>query len=143
MQIEKKLQDKFTQINNAYFEEDRSTKFLRVEVNLKSLDEIAMLSREISAYLDTVDHDIEEYYLDVFSSGTDQSLDINDLDKHLEANVFVELNEDIKDYKSFEGTLIEVTEEKIVVKWNAKGQFRKQEIQKNNIKDIKLYAKTK
>lgn len=143
MQIEKKLQDKFTQINNAYFEEDRSTKFLRVEVNLKSLDEIAMLSREISAYLDTVDHDIEEYYLDVFSSGTDQSLDINDLDKHLEANVFVELNEDIKDYKSFEGTLIEVTEEKIVVKWNAKGQFRKQEIQKNNIKNIKLYAKTK
>lgn len=143
MQIEKKLQEKFTQINKAYFEEDRSTRFLRVEVNLKSLDEIAMLSREISAYLDTVDHDIEEYYLDVFSSGTDQSLDINDLDKHLEANVFVELNEEIKDYKSFEGTLIEVTEEKIVVKWNAKGQFRKQEIQKNNIKDIKLYAKTK
>lgn len=143
MQIEKKLQEKFTQINKAYFEDEKSAKFLRVEVALKSLDEIAMLSREISAYLDTIDQDLEEYYLDVFSSGTDQSLDLNDLEKHLDQNVFVELNEELKDYKSFEGTLIEVADEKITVKWNAKGQFRKQEILKNNIKDIKLYAKTK
>ena len=143
MNIEKQLKEKFTQINKAFLEEESGNDFLRIEVNLKSLDEITLLSREISSYLDEIDQELGEYFLDVYSSGTDTSIEIKDLEKHLEANVLVTLNELIKEYDSFEGTLIEVKDETITIKWNAKGQFRKQEINKNNIKNIKLYAKTK
>lgn len=143
MNIEKQLKEKFTQINKAFLEEESGNDFLRIEVNLKSLDEITLLSREISSYLDEIDQKLGEYFLDVYSSGTDVSLEIKDLEKHLDANVLVTLNELIKEYDSFVGTLIEVKDETITIKWNAKGQFRKQEINKNNIKNIKLYAKTK
>ena len=41
----------------------------------------------------------------------------------------------------FVGELIESNKEDIIIKWNAKGQFRKQEISISDIDEIKKYTK--
>lgn len=141
MSIKEKLKEKFNVINDAFFEKEAGVTFLRVEVALKSLDDVTKVSREISDYLDEIDNTDNEYFLDVYSSGTDKKIEISEIKNFLNQNVFVALKARIKDKKEFEGTLVEIDEENITIKWNAKGQIRKQQVSLDNISEIKQYAK--
>lgn len=141
MDIKKKLQEQFIEIKDAFFEKEMGMKFLRVETTLRDLEEVTKLSRKISDYLDEIDKSDAEYYLDVYSAGTDSSLDKNDLQENLNKNVLVTLNKRIKDFDGFEGQLLSADDKIVIIRWNAMGQFRKQEIELDNIKEIKLSAK--
>lgn len=143
MDLKKKLQEKFSEIKDVFFEKEMGFKFLRVETTLRNLDDVTALSRKISDYLDIIDTTDEEYMLDVYSAGTDSTLDKTNLQEHIEMNVLVVLNKRIKDFDSFEGKLLSADEKQIMIRWNAKGQFRKQEIELDNIKSINLSAKAK
>lgn len=141
MSIKEKLKAKFEVVNDAFFEKEAGAQFLRVEVALKSLDDVIEVSRKISDYLDEIDNTDSEYFLDVYSSGTDKKIEISEIKSFLNQNIFVSLKARIKDKKEFEGTLVEIDENTITIKWNAKGQIRKQQIALDNISDIKQYAK--
>lgn len=141
MELKKKLQEKFSEIKDVFFEKEMGLKFLRVETTLRSMDDVAALSRKISDYLDEIDSSTDEYYLDVYSAGTEKVLDKTNLEEYVEQYVLVTLEKRIKEYESFEGTLLSVDDKEIVVKWNAKGQFRKQAIELENIKEVKLSTK--
>lgn len=143
MNIEKDILEKFELVNRAFFEKEGNLNFLRIEVNLKDLDEITNYSRKINEYLDENDKSQDQYYLDIYSSGTEIEVDKKDLDKYIGSNIFVKLKENIKDKNSFEGELIEDSKEEILVRWNAKGQFRKQIINKENIERVNLSAKVR
>lgn len=143
MDIKSKLKEKFSAVNDAFFEKEANMNFLRVEVKFKDLNEVVNISKEISDYLDQIDKSDNEYYLDVYSSGTDQEIKVEDLKNNISESVQVELNKAIKTHMEFIGELLEANDEEIIVKWNAKGQFRKQVIAIDNIKVIRKYSQIK
>ena len=67
MNTEQKIQEKFEKVNKVFFEKESGANFLRVEINSKDLEEITNISKEISLYLDTLDVQEKEYFLDVYS----------------------------------------------------------------------------
>lgn len=141
MDVKQTLQTKFPQVSDAFFEKEGTMLFLRVEVSLKTLDDVSKLSREISDFLDQNDPSEKEYYLDIYSSGAESIINTNELKNFIDKYVSIDLNSKVKDKLNYEGTIIEADEKKIIVKWNAKGQFRKQEIELTNIKTAKLAIK--
>ncbi len=142
MTILENLKVKFgKKITSVKWEEEDGATFLRVEVQEPKLSELTILSKDISNYLDDIDQTDKEYYLDIFSEGTDKELSFEVIKKYIEKNILVTLTRPIKNKIQFEGILLEADEEKIIVKWNAKGQFRKQIIVKEDIDKINLSAK--
>lgn len=143
MNIADKIKDQFELVNKVYFEKEDNFNFLRVEVNLSNLEKVTALSREINKFVDENDNSEEEFYLDIFSSGTEKEIDKNNLQEQKGQNVLVKLNKHIKEKDSFEGELLEAENESITIRWNAKGQFRKQLINIEDIEKINLSSKIK
>ncbi|CAM9118034.1 hypothetical protein MYMA111404_01935 [Mycoplasma marinum] len=139
-----KLQAKFGEkIIKASWEEEAGSKFLRIAVREPNLDKLTLISREISDYLDTIDNSDSEYFLDIASEGTEKNISFEDLGGMQNENISVILKRPIKDKIQFEGELLEKCEDNLTIRWNAKGQFRKQNIHIENIEKINLSAKVK
>ena len=137
------LKENFKEINKAYFEKESGIMYLRIEVNLRNLNAVSDISKKINEYLEANLSFSEKYYLDIFSPGTDEIIELSSIDEFIGENVKVKLFKVIKGMKEFEGEIIETKDKNIVIKWNAKGQFRKQEISISNIDEIKKYIKIK
>uniref|UniRef100_A0A2C9KVI6 Ribosome maturation factor RimP C-terminal domain-containing protein n=1 Tax=Biomphalaria glabrata TaxID=6526 RepID=A0A2C9KVI6_BIOGL len=116
MDIKQKLQSKFPEVNDAFFEKESSMLFLRVELTLRDFDAVVAKSQEISAYLDTDEPTEKEYFLDVYSAGTETKVDISELKDNLDKYVKVTLKNPIKSKEDFEGTLLEVKEDEVIIK---------------------------
>ncbi|MCK5945845.1 MAG: hypothetical protein KAG04_01095 [Mycoplasmataceae bacterium] len=144
MKIQDELFNKFgNKINKVYFETENSHNFLRVELNLNEMNAVVALSREISAFLDTVEFSENDFILDIFSAGAEINIETNKLDGYVGENINVELIKEIKGKKSFEGELISLEEDTLNIKWNAKGQFRKQNINFSEVDSINLSLKVR
>ena len=143
MEIKELLQKEIKEVRNAFLDKEFNMNFLRVEVSTKDLKSIEEISKRISALLDEKDPIDGEYFLDVFSPGTDQEFDPKDSKDHINEHVKVELFKNIKDMDEFIGDLIDADDENMTIKWNAKGQFKKTQISIDNIKIIKKYSKIK
>ena len=142
MNIKDSLKNKFAgKINDCFFEEENGYKFLRVEVNYKNMPDVLFISKEISSFIDEIDQSEKKYILDVYSSGAEIIIDIRDLKDYLNKNILINLNKEIKIKTSFEGQLLEIDNNHLKIRWNAKGQFRKQDINFEDIKNIKLSLK--
>lgn len=142
MEIEKQIISKFEKtVSKVFFEERDGNTFLNVELKVSDFDEVIKISKEVSTFIDEIDQTDNEYILDVYSRGTDHEIDLNNLEVNIGMDVKIRLNESINDNQEFIGVLIEDTNDALVIKWNAKGQFRKQEVKKNNINEIKIFAK--
>jgi len=116
MNIADKIKDQFELVNKVYFEKEDNFNFLRVEVNLSNLEKVTALSREINKFVDENDNSEEEFYLDIFSSGTEKEIDKNNLQEQKGQNVLVKLNKHIKEKDSFEGELLEAENESITIR---------------------------
>lgn len=141
MTLEEKIKNEFNEITKAYFDKEAGAKFLRIEVIHRDIDKITDLSRRLNTFIDENDKSDTQFYLDVFSPGTDQEFDVAQAQENVGKNIYVEVNKQINSIGYFIGELVEANDEEIIVKWNNKGQFRKQQIEKSNIKMIKHYAK--
>ena len=130
-------------INKIYFETEDSNEFLRIEVNFKKMDDVVVISKEISIFLDGINFDKEQYILDIFSSGAEVKIDVSDLKDYINKLILVNLKKEIKTKMSFEGELIEVEEKELTIRWNAKGQFRKQKIYFDDIENMNLSIKVR
>ncbi|MCP4355026.1 MAG: hypothetical protein GY793_05225 [Proteobacteria bacterium] len=87
-----------------------------MEVQEPKLSELTILSKEISDYLDTIDQTDKEYFLDIFSGGTDKEVSFDALPEMIEENVLVTLVRPIKDKIQFEGTLLEADPKGLTIK---------------------------
>lgn len=141
MDVKQTLQSKFPEVKDAFFETEVGALFLRIELSIRDFDEVVKVSEAINAFLDANEPTEKEYFLDIYSAGTETQLEVSELDKHIDAYMEVKLNKNIKDKDCFIGNLISVDENQIIIRWNAKGQFRKQEITKENIKSVNLATK--
>lgn len=140
----KKLKEKLPfSINNISFAKRDGFDFLDIELpdhNLKTIEE---KSKIISQLLDEISPYESSYYLNVYSAGTEQNLDPNDLDQHLMANVQIETKKAYLEKNKWEGQLVLNTAEQIKLIINNKGRFQKLVVEKSDLELIKLSAKLK
>ena len=73
------------------------------------------------------------YYLNIYSTGTEKEIKIDNLNLFLNSYLFFELKKQILDKNKWEGTLIENNNDHVVLKINKKGRFQKITILKENI----------
>jgi len=133
MKIEKAIKENFKEVEKAYFIKEDGINFLRVETSLHKMEDIENISKNINTYIDSNYESEDQYFLDVLSKGTETSIEWNDLNKEIEKNIKVFIsNTD----EAFEGVLKEVLSDSIIIKYNAKGQFRNKNIAKINIEKI-------
>ena len=126
---------------NCQFSKRDNLLFLDIEIDSPTLVEIEKKSKIISNILDEIDQTDKEYYLNIYSSGTEKNIDWENIHDYLEENIKIKLINPILDSHDFEGTLIEVNESSIKMKINMKGCIRKLEFQNSNIKQFKQSIK--
>ena len=132
MEIEKAIEQKFKNVERAYFINEDGINFLRVETLFHKMDDIEKISKEINLFVDLNYETDEQYFLDVLSKGTETPIEWEDLDQEVEKNIKVIIDSN----EIFEGTLKEVLNDSITIKYNAKGQFKLKNIAKINIEII-------
>ncbi|MGZ9432124.1 hypothetical protein [Mycoplasma sp. 613B] len=135
MDILEKLKENFSSILEAYFEKEGSLNFLIIKTNFTDLNDIEKISRKISDFLDKEDSIKEEYYLDVFSKGSDIDINIENIEEFINKKIQIWFNE--KDF--IIGKLIQNNENTLLLEINLKGRMKKEEINKEKIEKINLY----
>ena len=128
-------------VKDAFLEKRDGFNFINVELKLSRFDDVITMSKKISEYLDEIDYSEDEYFLDIYSSGTEQDIELKNVTEYLNQSVQIKLKKSIKGNEEFIGDLVEADDLKVKVLWNAKGQFRKQEINLEDIENIKLFTK--
>lgn len=116
MDVKQTLQKNFPEVKDAFFEKEAGALFLRIEVSLKTLDQVSELSRNISNFLDQNEPSEKEYFLDIYSSGAEHLIELDDLENYFEKTITVKLKKPIKDKPDFEGKLLSVDQEKIIIR---------------------------
>ncbi len=110
--------------------------FLDIEINSPTLREIKEKSKIISDILDEIDSSDNNYYLNIFSSGAEKEINIDNIENYINKNIKTFLTKEQNNGSFFEGELVEVTKATIKMRINFKGHFRKLEFDKNNIKQL-------
>lgn len=85
-----------------------------------SLDEIVLLSGEISTFLDEVDDSATPYLLDVSSLGAEKPIKIKDLNLYIGKYISIHIKNPFKGLNNIEGDLIDVNEESIKIDYKEK-----------------------
>ena len=114
----------------------------RSDLSSIDLDEIVSLSEDISPRLDELDLISDNYCLDVSTSGADKSIkDFKKFPFLIGKYVQIKLINPIKGLNTYEGDLLEATDDKIVVGYKEKTRSLKVEIEIKNINKAKLTVK--
>ena len=113
---------------------------LRVSIDSKEgidVDTLALCNEFLATELDKIDSDMPEYMLEVCSPGAEKELrNLDEIKESISKYIHVELPNMI-----YEGTLEDVIDDNIVIRYNAKGRFKKLNIPYSEIKLIRLAVK--
>ena len=116
---------------------------LHVEIdNHLDLNGISEVSRLISEFMDEKDYIDDAYLLDVYTVGLERVLE--GYDEILNAKgqyVFVKMKKETNGIKKIEGTLTDVSEERIEISYMQKNISKKLSVELSNIKLIRLAVK--
>lgn len=115
--------------------------FLDIKLNYSTLVEIEEKSKIISNILDEIDTSNKEYYLNIYSPGAEKNINFKDLSDYIKKNIQIFLINPHLDNYWFEGELIEINDDSIVLIINMKGCFRKIKFLISNINKIKKSIK--
>lgn len=114
----------------------------RSDLSSIDLDEIVSLSEDISPRLDELDLISDNYCLDVSTSGADKPIkDFKKFPFLIGKYVQIKLINPIKGLNTYEGDLLEATDDKIVIGYKEKTRSLKVEIEIKNINKAKLTVK--
>ncbi len=101
------------------------------------LDTLASCNEYLSDALDKIDQDMQEYFLEVSSPGAEKELrSLEEVKLHQGSYIHLEVPNMI-----YEGTLLDVIEDVIQLRYNAKGRFKTIQIPYSEIKFIRLAVK--
>lgn len=140
----KKIKERINfSVNYIGFAKRDGLDFLDIELPENDLKVIEEKSRIISNILDEINPYETSYFLNVYSAGTEQMINLNDLDEHLDKNIWIELKKDYLSKNYWEGKLIQNNQFAVTLLVNNKGRFQKLVINKEDITFIKLSAKLK
>lgn len=116
-------------------------KTLEIVVDSRNLEEVEKYTRQIYSYLETQDWFKTTWILEVLSKGSDTNIKIDELVDFIGKKVIINLRKPFDSQNSLVAEILEDNEDKILLKWNKKGQFKKIELEKENIIKICLYFK--
>ncbi len=131
------------EINSIQFVNRDGFKYLDIELPDIDLNEIEKKTRVILEIIRKIDNSSDDYYLNVFSSGTEKEIDLKNIGLFINQYLQVRTNKHYLDKNEWEGNLIENKPEEIVIKINNKGRIQKLTIEKKNISFIKTTAQIK
>ena len=101
------------------------------------IDELAMCNEYLSERIDSIDSDMPEYMLEVCSPGAEKPLrNIDEIKKNIGKYVHVEVPGMI-----YEGSLEDMIDNQVVIRYNAKGRFKIAKLSYDEIKLIRLAVK--
>lgn len=112
-----------------------------------TIDQSTALNEAISDKIDDLVLDVDDYMIEVSSPGLERELkNDDDIQKSITQYVHIELIESIplspkKKIKELDGYLLGYSNNILEIEYNNKGQIKKLNIEKNNIKLIRLAIK--
>ena len=134
------LKEKNLILDNVELVKESGYLILRVIIDKENgidIDELASVNEYLSERIDKYDSDMPEYMLEVCSPGAEKLLkSISEVKANVGKYVHVEIINMI-----YEGVLESVNENKITLKINAKGRFKKVVLDYEDIKIIRLAVK--
>ena len=143
-QLEKLVSEKLNESDYELVSMTYSNKTLSIVVDRVEpidMDAIVEVTNVINALLDEVDPFESEYTLDVSSLGAEKPLKIEKLIDYVNSYVNVHLTNPINGENIYEGDLVTVTEDNIVLSYRQKTRTKTVDIQKSNISKIRLAIK--
>ena len=129
------------EIKSIQFVNRDGFKFLDIELPDTDLETIEFKSKIISKIIDEIDDSNEMYYLNVFSSGTEKEIKLDNINFYINEYILIETSKHYLEKQKWEGDLIENNQDHIILKINNKGRFQKLKILKQDIVFIKTTAK--
>ena len=143
-QLEKLVSEKLNESDYELVSMTYSNKTLSIVVDRVEpidMDAIVEVTNVINALLDEVDPFESEYTLDVSSLGAEKPLKIEKLTDYVNSYVNVHLTNPINGENIYEGNLVTVNEDNIVLSYRQKTRTKTVDIQKSNISKIRLAIK--
>ena len=143
-QLEKLVSEKLSENGYELVNMTYSNKTLSIVVDRVSpidMDAIVEVTNVINALLDEVDPFESEYTLDVSSLGAEKPLKIEKLHDYVNSYVNVHLTNPINGENIYEGDLVAVNEDNILLSYRQKTRTKTVDIQKSNISKIRLAIK--
>ncbi len=136
--IEQLVNNDEVYIYNVEYVKESNNNILRVTIDSNSkevdLDMCVAVTNIINDYLDEADPISEEYFLEVSSRGAEEEIStIEELASALNQVIYVDVKEQVDNFTSFNGKLLEVNDHSILIECNIKSVIKKFEIQLDNI----------
>lgn len=138
------LDDNGYELYSLSFKKEMSDFVLEVIVDKDELIDMNMIceiSEKISLKLDETDPIEQEYVLNVCSLGCEKPLKINKLDKYIGSYIHLHLHHPINGENIYEGELISVNDEKLVLAYKIKTRTKQIEVDFTNIYKVRLAIK--
>lgn len=145
--IEPSLNEMCISIFEITYGKEGKDRVLRILVEKKdetniTLDEIVRVSEKISSLLDEKDIISDDnYMLDVASAGAEHPIRLDELEKYKNKYINIHLVNAVDGENSFEGTLLEVNDESILLAIRIKTRIKNITIEKSNIDRARLAIK--
>ena len=143
-QLEKLVSEKLNERGYELVNMTYSNKTLSIVVDRVTpidMDAIVEVTNVLNKLLDEVDPFESEYTLDVSSLGAEKPLKIEKLHDYVNSYVNVHLTNPINGENIYEGDLVAVNEDNIVLSYRQKTRTKTVDIQKSNISKIRLAIK--
>ena len=138
--IEKKVNELGYDLVSLSFNKDTLSIVVDKESEI-DMEMIVSVTNSLNSFLDELNPFEKAYTLDISSLGAEKPLKIEKLDKYVGKYVHVHLVNPIKGENIYEGDLVNVNEETILLTYKNKTRSINVEIAKNNISKIRLAIK--
>lgn len=142
-ELDQFCKEKGYKLYSVSYGKEKDDFILHVEIdNHLDLNGISEVSRLISEFMDEKDYIDDAYLLDVYTVGLERVLE--GYDEILNAKgqyVFVKMKKETNGIKKIEGTLTDVSEERIEISYMQKNISKKLSVELSNIKLIRLAVK--
>ena len=142
-ELDQFCKEKGYKLYSVSYGKEKDDYILHVEIdNHLDLNGISEVSRLISEFMDEKDFIDDAYLLDVYTVGLERVLE--GYDEILNAKgqyVFVKMKKEINGIKKIEGTLTDVSEDRIEISYMQKNISKKLSVELTNIKLIRLAVK--
>lgn len=142
-ELDQFCKEKGYKLYSVSYGKEKDDYILHVEIdNHLDLNGISEVSRLISEFMDEKDYIDDAYLLDVYTVGLERVLEgYDDILNAKGQYVFVKMKKEINGIKKIEGTLTDVSEDRIEISYMQKNISKKLSVELSNIKLIRLAVK--
>lgn len=142
MKWNKLLKDEFKdEIQDVKIINENEMIILEVKVKYNDIDSVDEITKRINKFIDDLEIELDFDSLSITSPGVELHYKTDELGKLIGELLDIKLIKHVNKHNFYSGELLENNEENILIKWNCKGQFRKQLINKKLIKSIEKHIK--